>query len=189
MVAADCVLFRDRFLWRLRGDVSPGNHHSLTCLQNKLINLDWCYWHCYYNHWKTDYRDFHLPGEATEESGLALVAICWGSGCVGDPLLPDYSVEIRKSPKFMRSIHHKLHNMMSDISVGSPSRKMLMFALKGSWIEGSDPSTPSEQEEGLLCPAKHQLTLENHSFSPQMGSCLPELVLTSLQSSGQIVHL
>lgn len=91
VVAADCLLFRNRFLWGLRGNIRPGSHHRLTCWQkiNKhrwsicetlLTMLD--------SHWKGDYRDFYLPGEAAEKSGL--VAGWCGSGRVGDPLLPDF---------------------------------------------------------------------------------------------------
>lgn len=38
-------------------------------------------------------RIFTLPGVITDESGLASVTLCWGSGCVGDPFLPVYLTE------------------------------------------------------------------------------------------------
>lgn len=59
-----------------------------------------------------------------------------------------------------------------------------MFVLMDLRMDG--PNRPSEQKKGLLCPV---LTLENHLASPQMEPGVPDLVLASLQSSGQIVHL
>lgn len=58
-----------------------------------------------------------------------------------------------------------------------------MVASEGLWTRKLTSS--SRHEKRLIC---FQLTPENHLSSPQMGQSLTLLVLTFLQSLGQIVH-
>lgn len=90
----------------------------------------------------------------------------------------------------LASIYRKLlHNITSDDSASLPSREMPLLEFEGSQMEDLAPSNLSEQVEDLIFPARHQLTLGNLPSSLQMGPSQSVLVLTSLQSSGQIWHL
>lgn len=92
----DCLLFRDRFLWRLRGNIGPGRSAQMTCSQKEK------YRECalLYSHQKTDCGHFHRPGDSAGESGTSLLPVCRGSVCVGGPFLTDFSTKNEISTKF-----------------------------------------------------------------------------------------
>lgn len=115
MGAADCPLFRDRNLWRLRGDISPWSQSATRATGLRQRN-SWltCPHHTDSHHvkellilqitviWRLMTLSFILPAGTTGGFGLAPVVLWWRLGCVGDPLFAGstYSIKYYTSTKF-----------------------------------------------------------------------------------------